>query len=220
MHTRMYIIMGKMPQEPRRPPETKHEQKTEATRRALLQAARRIFARDGFETCRIEDIAAATGHTRGAFYAHFQSKEDLFFALLEQEATRQIDRLRAALERCPKQQRLAAVRSFFVNRASDRQWVMLLIEFKLYALRHPRMRPRLAATHRRIRSSLKLETITELLPKRWSANPKSDNLRKVACEAILSGLVLETAYDPERISGAELASVLGQLFDVTLKLKG
>ena len=206
-------------QTPGRPSGTKHEQKTEATRRALLQAARRIFARDGFETCRIEDIAAATGHTRGAFYAHFQSKEDLFFALLEEETTRQIDRLRAALEGCRKQERLSTVRRFFVDRATDRQWVMLLIEFKLYALRHPRMRPRLAATHRLVRSSLKLESIRELLPKRLSANPQSENVSKVALEAILSGLVLETAYDPERISRPELASVLGQLFDFALKLK-
>ncbi len=71
--------------------QTKHQQRTEATRHALLEAALRIFARDGFEASRIEDIAGATGHTRGAFYAHFNSKEDLFFALFEQQAG---DRLR------------------------------------------------------------------------------------------------------------------------------
>lgn len=201
------------------PPGNKHQQKTEATRRALLAAARRIFARDGFETCRIEDIAAATGHTRGAFYAHFQSKEDLFFALLEEEASRRIAELSAILQQCgKKQQRLGAVREFFIQRASDRQWVMLVIEFKLYALRHPRMRSRLAATHRRIRSSLKLEIINQLLPNRLCGDPEAERVRRVAFEAVLSGLVLESAYDPERISGGELASVLGQFFDFVLKL--
>src|ERR1700676_4087856 len=79
---------------------TKHQQKTEATRRALLHAAKRIFARDGFEAARIEDIAGATGHTRGAFYAHFNCKEDLFFALFEQEAGDRLRDLRTVLERC------------------------------------------------------------------------------------------------------------------------
>src|SRR5580658_3485401 len=81
--------------------QNKHQQRTEATRRALLDAARRIFARDGFEAARIEEIAGATGHTRGAFYAHFSSKEDLFFALLEQDAGERLRGLRAVMERCP-----------------------------------------------------------------------------------------------------------------------
>src|ERR1700758_2952101 len=83
------------------PAANKHQQRTAATRRALLDAARRIFSRDGLEACRIEDIAAATGHTRGAFYAHFPTKEDLFFALFEQEAGDRLRDLRSVMERCP-----------------------------------------------------------------------------------------------------------------------
>jgi AcrR family transcriptional regulator len=64
----------------------KHQQKTEATRRKLLEAALQVFSRDGFEAARIEDIAAESGYTRGAFYANFDTKEDLFFALLEEQA--------------------------------------------------------------------------------------------------------------------------------------
>ncbi|MBV9769893.1 MAG: TetR family transcriptional regulator, partial [Bryobacterales bacterium] len=102
---------------------SKHQRRTEATRRALLDAAYRIFARDGFEASRIEDIAGATGHTRGAFYAHFQSKEDLFFALFEQEAGDHLRDLRSVLERCPDSGlRLRALRRFYVARVSDRQW--------------------------------------------------------------------------------------------------
>ena len=63
----------------------KHQQKSEATRRKLIDAALRIFARDGFEAARLEDIAKESGHTRGAFYANFDTKEDLFLALLGTE---------------------------------------------------------------------------------------------------------------------------------------
>src|SRR5579883_130645 len=95
-----------------RPP-NKHQQKTAATRHALLAAARRIFARDGFEACRIEDIAAAAGYTRGAFYAHFRAKEDLFFAIFEQEARRRIEQMRALLEGAADP--IPALRSFYVD---------------------------------------------------------------------------------------------------------
>jgi AcrR family transcriptional regulator len=200
--------------------QTKHQQRTEATRRALLDAALRIFARDGFEASRIEDIAGATGHTRGAFYAHFNSKEDLFFALFEQEARGRLRDLRSALEECPDSTgRLRALRKFYVARVSDRQWVMLALEFKLFALRHPKLRARLARTHRRIRGSLKVEMISKLIPEIMQSGRESREVRRVALEAVLNGLVLEYAYDPETISQAQATAVLGRMFDVLMAAK-
>ena len=202
------------------PEQTKHQQRTEATRRALLDAARRIFARDGFEATRIEDIAGATGHTRGAFYAHFSSKEDLFFALFEQEAGDRLRGLRAVMERCPNTAgRLRALRKFYVGRVSDRQWVMLALEFKLFAWRHPKLRARLARTHRRIRESLKLETISKFIPELMTAGRASRELRRVALEAVLNGLVLEHAYDPQAISQTQATAVLGRMFDLVMAAK-
>jgi len=197
--------------------QTKHQQRTEATRRALLEAARRIFARDGFEASRIEDIAGATGHTRGAFYANFSSKEDLFFALFEQESSDRLRELRSMLERCTEPNgRIQAMRKFYVARVSDRQWVLLALEFKLFALRHPKLRARLARTHRRIRESLKLQTIRELIPQLMKAGRESREVRRAALEAVLNGLVLEHAYDPETISQAQATNVLGRMFDLLM----
>ena len=196
---------------------TKHQQRTEATRHALLEAARRIFARDGFEASRIEDIASATGHTRGAFYANFSSKEDLFFALLEQDAGDRLRTLRTVLEKCPDPgRRLEALRKYYVARVADRQWVLLALEFKLFALRHPKLRARLARTHRRIRESLKLDTISKLIPELMKGRRESRELRRVALEAALNGLVLEHAYDPENISQAQAVTTLGRMFDVLM----
>jgi AcrR family transcriptional regulator len=199
---------------------TKHQQRTEATRRALLDAAKRIFARDGFEAARIEDIASATGHTRGAFYAHFNTKEDLFFALFEQESGERLRELRSALERCGEAgARMRALRKFYVGRVGDRQWVLLALEFKLFALRHPRLRARLARTHRRIRESLKLEMIGNLIPELLKDGRESREVRRVALEAVLNGLVLEHAYDAETISQSQATAVLGRMFDVLMAAK-
>ena len=54
------------------------------TRRALLDTARRLLTRDGFQTTRTEEIVQQAGLTRGALYHHFRDKEDLFRAVHEE----------------------------------------------------------------------------------------------------------------------------------------
>src|SRR5947209_8196450 len=58
-------------------------ERTEATREALLGAARDLFAQRGFGGVGTEEIVRAAGLTRGALYHHFESKEDLFRAVYE-----------------------------------------------------------------------------------------------------------------------------------------
>ncbi len=196
----------------------KHQQKTEATKQRLLRAARQIFARDGFEAARIEDIAAKAGFTRGAFYANFSSKEDLFFALLEQQSTLQMEKLRALMEACSNErERLEALRTYYATRAADKQWSLLVLEFKLFALRHARLRAKLAEAHRRIRTKIKLEGIQCLLPAQLQRSHKSKELRRIVLEALLNGLILEHAYDPKGITDDQVATILGNLFDTLVR---
>jgi AcrR family transcriptional regulator len=195
----------------------KHQEKSEATRRKLFKAALRVFARDGFEAARIEDIAAEAGHTRGAFYAHFPSKEDLFFALLEHESHRNMERLRSLLEGCPNdndEDRLKTLREYYVARASDRTWSILMLEFKLYAIRHPRMRAKLAAAYRSIREKMKWEGVGRIWPKSLACAPEDTDLRKVSLQLFLQGVVLERAYDPQTLSEAQASTLLRRLFDL------
>src|SRR5579862_6827674 len=93
---------------------TRQTERARATRRKLLDAAKRIFAQDGFEAARLEDIAAGAGYTRGAFYANFDSKEDIFFALLDQWVQERTDAVAAVLRRhkAPSE-KLAALRKHY-----------------------------------------------------------------------------------------------------------
>ncbi len=50
------------------------------TRGRIVESARRLFNRHGFEQVTIDQIMAAAGLTRGAFYHHFQSKNELYAA--------------------------------------------------------------------------------------------------------------------------------------------
>src|ERR1019366_9084852 len=60
------------------------------TRRRLLEAAARVYARRGFNGATLEEVAAEAGFTKGAVYGHFGSKENLLLALMEEHLTRQV----------------------------------------------------------------------------------------------------------------------------------
>lgn len=53
------------------------------TRLRILDAATALFKKHGFEHVTIDQVMAAAGRTRGGFYAHFKTKEDLFVACVE-----------------------------------------------------------------------------------------------------------------------------------------
>lgn len=62
---------------------TRRDAHTEATRRALLREARRLFAARGYAGAGIEEIARRARVTTGALYHHFASKRELFQAVAE-----------------------------------------------------------------------------------------------------------------------------------------
>lgn len=63
---------------------SKHAERSEATRGALLRAARPLFAQRGYAGVGTEEIVRAAGVTRGALYHQFRNKEDLFLAVVEE----------------------------------------------------------------------------------------------------------------------------------------
>jgi len=58
------------------------QQRSEATRQAILEAALKRFANYGYAAASVDDICADAGVSKGAFYHHFPSKQAIFLALL------------------------------------------------------------------------------------------------------------------------------------------
>ena len=56
----------------------------DATRAALIAAARRLFGEQGYGDTSIDEVVARAGMTKGAVYHHFDGKEGLFRAVFEQ----------------------------------------------------------------------------------------------------------------------------------------
>lgn len=65
------------------PIKTQKQIQSEQTRRRIVEAAADVFVSKGFEGSSIADLARATHLTKGAIYHHFESKGDLFFAVIE-----------------------------------------------------------------------------------------------------------------------------------------
>jgi TetR/AcrR family fatty acid metabolism transcriptional regulator len=86
-------------------------------RRQILDAAVRVFARQGFHTCRVSDIADEAGVAYGLVYHYFRSKDEVLDTLfLERwdvmvEVIEQVDAREASTAR----EKLAAITSFIVD---------------------------------------------------------------------------------------------------------
>jgi AcrR family transcriptional regulator len=192
---------------------TRQAERTRATRRKLLDAAKRIFAQDGFEAARLEDIAAGAGYTRGAFYAHFKSKEDIFFALFEEWVRERIESFASIARRhSDPVEKLMALRTHYAELATDRRLVLISMEFKQFALRHPEAHARLRSRHRRIRASFG-ELFSEIMGVLGKNIPIDYPAASACLGAVSQGLLLEHLLDPKTLSDGDVRRVLGLFFD-------
>ncbi len=87
------------------------EEERAAIRATLLEQGRRLFAAQGLRKTSVEELTAAAGISKGAFYLFFGSKEELFFELLERyEARYKADLLElAARDTLPPRERMRAL---------------------------------------------------------------------------------------------------------------
>jgi hypothetical protein len=79
------------------------------------------------------------------------------------------------------------------------------------------LRARLAEAHRQAKVVFKPE-LEPLFPAAFQGPPEVQEAKRLALEAMLTGLVLESAYDPKRVSEEGVRSILRQTFDLFQKI--
>jgi AcrR family transcriptional regulator len=89
-------------------------EQSEATRTALVDAARELFGEHGYAVVSTEEIVQQAGVTRGALYHHFRDKQDLFAAVVEEMEQAMVEDVAAAAltETDPWEQQRVAVGAF------------------------------------------------------------------------------------------------------------
>ena len=193
----------------------KHQLRTQETQSRLLDAAEEVFVRDGYEGAQLSEIAEVAGRTKGAVYAHFKSKEDLFLVLFEHRTRQYVDRFFVSIEQCASQkERLDAFRRFYMDLARDRAWPILTLEFKLFALRHPESKERLRRAFEMSKAPGNNDSYKQRMFGDLTREQKLDNEVAVASLGpILSGLILESHFEPEHLSEEAIRRLLGRIFD-------
>jgi AcrR family transcriptional regulator len=131
--------------------ETKRRRSRERTRQRLLEAALSVFAKNGFERATVDEIVREAGFSKGAFYVHFETKDDLFWELLEERIVSQQDILRAAID--PglgvEENERRILNAVFETRRNDPLSPAIFLEFVAHASRNEKVRERLAHLYER-----------------------------------------------------------------------
>ena len=136
----------------------------ENTRARLLSAALDVFAERGIRRVTVDELVAAAGFTRGAFYSNFSSIDEVFFAVFEDQADRMLTAVREAIDAIPEGEfSLGSLGAILESvHPFGRQWYLIHTEFVLLALRNEEAREVLVEHSRRFRAELN-EVIGDVL---------------------------------------------------------
>ncbi len=125
--------------------------RADKTRRQILEAARVCLSRSGYDAASVSDICQEAGVTKGAFYYHFESKQNLFlelFTLWEREFSTVLS-LFDETSRTAKERLLALqifAREVFTGTSN---YMPLIFEFWLQSTRNPLVQKISLEAHRR-----------------------------------------------------------------------
>jgi AcrR family transcriptional regulator len=146
----------------------------------------------------IDRIAEEAGYTKGAFYANFASKEELFLVVLDEKFAAEIDRLETAMAGTgePAEEARQAAEQFLTYLDRDPQWPRLYQEFAAHAARNHSFRAELAARQRALRARM-----ADVFA-RWAAafevEPVLPHADVAAMTFVMAdGFLLDRIIDPE-----------------------
>jgi len=175
------------------------------TRARLLDAAARVYARRGFDTATIDEIAHEAGFTKGAVYDHFGSKEGLLFALLDEHLAAQIAEQVALFDPSAEtaERPRAGADRWIEELDQDPDAFRLFVEAWLRGQRDEGLRPRVAAGLEAWRSTMRG------LGRQHGGEIDEELLDGVAnvMLALGAGIGMVRLTDPDRVSPRLLGAV-------------
>jgi AcrR family transcriptional regulator len=179
-------------------PRLTRKEKQAHTRECLIEAAAKVFARRGMDRASIDEVAEDAGYTKGAFYANFKNKEELFLAMLDQKFGEEIERVEEALgtDESPSEAARHAGEDLMRFLRSDPEWERLYLEFVAYAVRNDDFRQELLTRSRAMEARL-----TEVY-RRWTESigleppmPLEDITRMTS--VMTHGFLMNQQLDPD-----------------------
>jgi len=163
-----------------------HEQRRRSTREALRRAALASFARKGFASVTVTELAREAGVTERTFFRHFPSKE----AVLFQDYETQVEWLSEALSQRPRSEALIeAVLASIASFPYDLEVVRQAASARAELITADRI-----AGHLRVVQSSFAGVITDFIKDRYSDTPDIDLVAEVAGATIAAALVVAVEH--------------------------
>jgi AcrR family transcriptional regulator len=180
-------------------PRLTRKQKQAHTRTCLMKSAARIFARRGLDQASIDEVAADAGYTKGAFYANFKSKEELFLAMLDERFAERLRELDQALatEGTVEDQAREAGASFMRHVSADPEWQRLFLEFAAYAARNEEFRQELVTRYRALRRRMAQAFHEHARAQGIDSTPERKEEMALMLFAMANGVALEKLLEPD-----------------------
>lgn len=137
-------------------PRLNRKEQQARTRATLIESAMRVFAEKGLHRASIDDIAGGAGFTKGAFYANFKSKEELFLVMLDVHFAERLEAIEQVLQTdADLESQAEQVGIEFVSALRGKEdWCKLFLEFSSHATRHEEFRVELVARTDALRASV------------------------------------------------------------------
>jgi len=184
----------------------------EQTRQRLLDAAREVFAREGFGRSTVEQVCEAAGFTRGAFYSNFNSLDELFLEMWAQESAAMLSRLEDVAELdAPKVRDVrSAVERVLSALPVDADWFQITSEFTAHAVRTPGLAQVMAMREEAIQDAL-FPVIDKLLAqvgRKVTNRPALGRSLVAAYDGTLTQLAVEPDSGPVRRHRVDLFTLL------------
>jgi len=180
-------------------------------RTALLAAALELVAERGYDGCSVDDIAQRAGYSKGAVYWHFASKDELFFALLDEAVDRPWREVIELLQSASPEHDMGAEASerFAEMVAGQRSLLLVQQEYLSRALRDPKLRPRYAKRQRLLQDALANAVSARLQQLQAPAPPQACRAMASAMIALVAGLaqakLIDPAFAPQTLLGDTFA---------------
>jgi AcrR family transcriptional regulator len=192
---------------------TTRKQRQERTRARLMDSAAAVAARRGIEGASLDEVAGLAGVTKGAVYANFSNKEDLFLAMLDAHfdaRLAEIDRI-LSTSADPDAQAREAAQGLMRVLDAEPEWHRLFFEFAAHAARNEGFREQLVARYRALR-----ERLAELLAdraERLGIEPVVPPAEVAAMAfAMANGMALERLLEPEAVPDAMFGEMMATFF--------
>jgi len=186
----------------------------EHTRRLLLDAAAALIAERGYQASTVNQMVERAGLSKGTFYWHFKSKEEVLLAVLETRIDQPVYELSEMLASAPAEHDMAPEASLNLLQLLDRGREALLLEreYQLLAIRDRALRARYMRRQAALRAALAAGL--EARARRLGAPPFLTPSADVAAAylALGAGLGAEKLVDPDSVRDDLLGEVVALVY--------